>query len=384
MEHDDTAALNLEAFVYRLTNLKKEAEGIIEHISSVDSNETTTTGILEELLRKYRGQAGVETSVRAVSTPEYGVSRIISLLADLPVLEFWLYRKAGMEKKASFPPLPANTIFQRAANPLRRMQRVAALYRSTYRRMPLEQLINEQTDKIKTLLSILSESKRVSDNLYEELYNRHIEMQEDAFRAQQHITKIAKYVNEVEQVNEISRDLKFDPKSEEGLNISTLTTYIHKYSGPITEFHDDCNATVNWLFETQQSYHSFENMMSNYSRMINSIRRRTSNLQIYITDFNRIAARLKEGQEVTQELQRSMVALTAGVYATTNQIEEGVHQMIGTYGTLESLQLPTYVNQILSGPLSDVMEANRMLNAPSPLSVAFESAPPELEKGKKV
>jgi len=60
-------------------------------------------------------------------------------------------------------------------------------------------------------------------------------------------------------------------------------------------------------------------------------------------------------------LLQGMVALTSGMYASASCIKDGVREIIGTYGSLETLELPAYVSQILSGPLSDVLEANRLL-----------------------
>ena len=201
-------------------------------------------------------------------------------------------------------------------------------------------------------------------------------MQEDALSAQRSIEKIKNYVDKVERVNKISYNVQIDPKSESGLEVSKLTTYMQRDSGLITEFYDDCNFTVNWLFEVHQSYYIFEQMISSYSRMVNAIHRRMTGMQVYIEDFNRITSRLREGEEITRELMQGMVTLTAGVYASAGCIQKSVQEMIGTYGTLETLQLPAFVNQILSGPLTDVMEANQMLQGPS-LFALGDTAPQE-------
>lgn len=369
---------DLELFITELKQLKEEAAQILATVKAETETTATTTpvGILDGIIKKYRNQAGIATTVRGAAPPQYGVSRMISLLADLPMLEFWIYKKAGIDRRPSFTPFPTDTTLQKLRTPFRKLFRLIKIYHHPYRQMTLEELINEQTTKLKELLSLLAASKKVSDKLYTQLYARHIDMQEDALSAQRSIEKIKRYVDKVERVNKISHNIQIDPKSELGLEVSKLTTYMQRDSGLITEFYDDCHFTVNWLFEVHQSYYIFEQMIGNYSRMINAIHRRMTGMQVYIEDFNRITSRLREGEEITRELMQSMVTLTAGVYASASCIQKSVQEMIGTYGTLETLQLPAFVNQILSGPLTDVMEANQMFQEPSLFSLG-DTAPPE-------
>lgn len=266
------------------------------------------------------------------------------MLAKFPILEFWIYKKAGLKREVPFPPLPSQTLLDRFLKVFRWMRRKWRLYKSPYRTMSLDQLVELQIEKLTELIDLLGKTKRKTDALYEELYSRHIEMQEDAQKARSNITRINEYVKRLNEVNEEFQHLQIDPNSEEGLKVGTLITYLRKYAGPITEFRDDCNHTVKWLFEVQGSYKVFEDMIGNYSRMINAIRRKTSNLQAYIKDFNHIVARLKEGQEVSRELLQGMVALTSGMYASASCIKDGVREIIGTYGSLETLELPAYVS----------------------------------------
>lgn len=361
MEEREPGGTELESFIRKLESLKQEAETILGSLGSDTRQGQTPAGILEEIVQKYQDQAGVVSALKHVAPPDFGVSKLIPVLAEFPVLEFWIYKKAGLKRQAAFPPLPDRTLSDRLLKWFRWIRRKWRIYRSPYRTMPLDQLVEEQINKLSALIELLNKTKQRTDNLYEELYSRHIEMQEDAQKARSNITRINEYVKRLNEVNEEFQHLHIDPHSEEGLKVGTLITYLRKYAGPITEFRDDCNHTVKWLFEVQNSYKLFEDMISNYSRMINALRRRTSNMQAYINDFTNIIARLKEGQEVSRELLQGMVALMSGVYASANCIEDGVREIIGTYGSLETLELPAYVNQILSGPLSDVLEANRLL-----------------------
>jgi len=346
-------------FIRRLTELRDEAKRIVSSLSAGQTGQTTPVGVLEGIVKKYRDQTGLLIAARPSSLPQFGIASVIPLLEELPVLQYWIFKKARI--------VPPEKISEAAAAPsrvraaARRAVRVAKLRRSRFRRMTLEQLVGEQSERLTQLVQLLNHTKRITDNLYGQLYDRHIEMQEDAIAAQKDIEIIRAHVSKLDEVNRLSSDLDVEPKSETGLRISTLITHIHKLSGPITEFHDDCNATIDWLFETQDSYHTFEELMGSYSRMINAIRRRALNLQGYVDDLTSIAERVREGQEVSRDLLQSMLALSSGVFGSTNAIRSGIQEIAAVCGNLESLRLPAYVNQILGSPLADVVDARRML-----------------------
>lgn len=166
----------MESFITELKQLKEEAAQILATVKAEETAATTPVGILDGIVRKYRDQAGIATTVRGAAPRQYGVSQMISLLADLPMLEFWIYKKAGIDRRPSFTPFPADTTLQRLRTPLRKLFRIIKIYRHPYRQMTLEELINEQTAKLKEMLSLLAQSKKVSDELYTQLYARHIDM----------------------------------------------------------------------------------------------------------------------------------------------------------------------------------------------------------------
>jgi hypothetical protein len=355
---------DLDVLVETLRGLKEEAESMLQALSPGTSAVSgDATGVLDSIVRKYRQLSHASRGVRIPNAPEYGVSRLIPLLEDFPVLEYWIYRKAKIDGKPRLTPDVQDLGLAERTKLLIRVRR------SPYRSMTLDELIAVQVERLGTFVDLLTRTKGISDRLYEDLYNKHIEMQEDALRAQRNIDGISKYVQKLDKANRESAEVDFDPRSREGLELSTLVTYLQKYSGPITEFFDDCQSTIDWLFEAQKSYRTFEEMIGAYSRMINAIRRRTSNLQSFISDFNQLTMRLKEGEEITRELSNSMVALTSSVNATASELSGSLNAMLEQFGSLDALELPAYVNNILGGPAADLDAAKAMIRGSTLVSL---------------
>ncbi len=359
---------DLTSFVSQLRQLKTEGEKILGALSPDSRAEfDSSAGVLESIVSKYRDQTSRAGKLRVGGAPDYGASRLIPIVEEFPVLEHWIYRRAKIKQT----PQLATKAGQKGT--LQKAQFVVRVHRSPYRKMSLEELVAAQIEKLGDFISLLTRSKDVSDELYNSLYNKHIEMQEDALRARERIETIREFVKKLSAANEASAALQYDPRSREGIEISTLVTYLQKYSGPITEFYDDCNSTIDWLFQAHASYRTFEEMIGAYSRMINAVRRKTSHMRSFIDDFNQISARIREGEEITKELSQSMLALTAGIYATGNELAKSVQSMLKEYGTLETLELPSYVNQILGGPAADLEQAKVMLGKSSFLSLPSAS-----------
>lgn len=339
-----------------LRELQQDSDEIAADLiesSESDIPEDRGANILTSVLDKYRDEVGIKNPPLSVEPENYGVMNIAGTIEEIGEVEYWISKKAGIKSRLQ------SSLLKRVAN----IKSWWARLKSEYRKMDLYELVREQTGRIRVLNSLLDETKKRANLSRKDIYDRHRNLLKDAKEAAVDLRRVERHVDNLAEIKRNSDKIfaKIDPTTEEGFEIQQLVLDLREKAERIREFRDDCVRTINWLRETEGSYKTFEDIMDGYMRMISNIRGRTANLLVYIDDFNNIAAGIKEGKDMTNELYQGIVSLSEGVFASVGEIQKGIKEISEHCGTLEDLELPRYINKCLSGPISDINRAEKRL-----------------------
>lgn len=343
-----------EELIEILKQLKQEADRISKNMLQEDTeDEDGAIDILGGVLEKYDDEVGIRNPPRNVDVEEYGVINIAEKVEKMGELEYWIHKRANLGGQTNNDWVKETPIYKR----------FWLRFTSDYRTMGLHELVEEQARQIEILNSLLDKTMEKANAFRKDIYDRHKEIVRDAKEARIRKQEIEHHVQNLMEIKENSGKAlsEIDPTTPEGFEIQELVLELRERAEPIREFSDNCARTVNWLWETEGSYQTFEDIMDGYMRMINNIRGRTANLLTYVDDFNNIAAGIKEGKDMTNELYKGIVSLTEGVYAGVGEIQKGIKDITGNYTSIEDLELPQYVNRCLSGPLTDIGKAEKRM-----------------------
>lgn len=339
-----------------LEELVDESSAIYRRTLNEDGQEGQFDS-LRRLVEDWESELGVPSTLRTGrSIDGYGISNISDTIEEVGVMDYWIQQKSDYELDSNPNPLNNSPVWKRPF----------LKFFSEYRKKNLNKLVRSQGDKLLELDDLLDKTLEKGNVVESQLYEKHLDMINDARNAEDELKIIESFVENLKTVQQNSQSL--EEQVGEDLDVKFYLTKLRRNGGRIRRFYQECLDTENWLRETEDSYKLIEDVIDGYMGLIKSVSNRIKNSTQLAQHLNDVADMIGNGEKISDELFAAMDSFFNGLTAGMYELDTGVDKMTGYLNELENQNLPRYVTSHLGGPASDIKRTQEKINESKYLS----------------
>ncbi|MBS3788047.1 hypothetical protein KGY79_07635 [Candidatus Bipolaricaulota bacterium] len=328
---------------------------------------------LKKLLEDGEGKPVPPTPV---DLNDRGAVNITELAVKLGDIEYWIRKKSELSVEESNFRLDKKSFLKRF------WQRLT----SPYRKLELVELLQKEVELVKQMNSLLGESVRRATEIKDKVYDKDIGKYSDVIEAGNQLEKMGRLFTAskllTNRADEILEDIPSD--HPEYFEIQKEKKRLEKYIIDIKKLERRANEKIDWLKKTRDDYEQLESIVNVYMSMLDQTKSRVGNLTSYAEDISRIAAGIKEGKELTDELKNAQGSLGYGVISGVGEIRNGITDIIENTkkisgeGTEEimDVKLPELIRDPLSETITDSKKTKEQIESSQTLPEKFDKTLP--------
>lgn len=301
-----------------------------------------------DILGGLRGIGEETTILTGIAPREYGITSLETTLEDIAKVEYWIARKIGNPKKESI------------------IKRIAVFFgtdRKKYKEKQLTGLVEIQLENVGRLEVLLDKSERQVKKLHDQIFDKQKELMDSVYFAtvyKDQMNALNDYISELQERTAEIANITSVHKTK----IRSLEVELNKRGSELDSRINECNEVIDWGNKVDSTYDKFTKIMSGYLGMIRGTSGRIRHIVQLLRDTNRMVAGIKDNQKIAQALTRSIVPICQGVLSGIGQISNSVRKFREQYESLEEMEIPYYISDLLDEPLSDIHQVQSKFERP--------------------